>query len=418
MARMTSTSTRFFALALALVAPACGSSADGAAASSDAEIGACSQRVAPLPSEIDLGGEVSSVAIADLDGDGCRDIAAYVVSIEANELAKASLVVAFGDARWTYARRWKTLIAEERGIQGGPRGISTRDTSDDAVAMVDVDGDGKLDVLTASGVARWAASGVEWTPLPRAREEQLSPVRLFDLDGAGTKTIVRGTHDGEVERCDLGGECRKLPRAGADTFPVTDIVVGDFDHDGREDLLVGRHQEVAIDAQFFETYRTWLYGSRARFATPSAIDGMHSVDLEVADFDGDGFPDVASQVRETISDFPSITELWASKPTGFEKRTVLRNHDNHQDKAKLADVDGDGCVDYLKIGVDVGVAVHWGRCSGRVVTYEERAVLVSSKAGIGVQLLDPNGDGKGELVVRSGDRNAPKLIVLPAPRKP
>ena len=415
-----------FALLLASCGGTAGSSGGGAGdsraepttAEDEVRRRSCKGRDVPVPSAIDLGGVASAIAVGDLDGDGCRDVAAYVIHTTPDAEQSLYLRVAFGDVRATYARRWEVLLAEAQGVPEQPPVLSVRDTSDDAVAIVDVDGDGKADVLTAAGVARWTSRGLAWTPLPESSREALSPVRLFDLDGTGAKTIVRGTHAGEVERCSLGGACSLLPRAGADTFPVTDLVVGDFDHDGREDLLVGRHDEVHMDEQFFLHYRTWLYASRTAFATPVMIDGMHSVDLEVADLDGDGFPDVAAQVREAIPDFPSTTDLWVSKPTGFERRATLQNHDNHQDKAKLVDVDGDDCVDYLKIGVDFGVGIHWGRCAGRAVQYDERAVFVSGATGIGVQLFDLNGDGKGEIVVRPGVDGRPSLEVLPAPVKP
>lgn len=346
---------------------------------------ACKEPV-PLPERIEFVGEPSAVAVDDLDGDGCLDIA--LIEADAQWI---TLVIAWGDPEGTWSDRWTHRIRENNSVM--PMWW-TRDTSSQVIALGNWDGDGALDVATSTGIAlNTGARNLEWHPLPGEGAEPLFPVALVDLEGNGTTWLVRTTTSGCLERCSAVDACQHF---GGDPTPggnLNDMVVGDFDHDGRPDIVAGDSRD--------NPRVSWLWRSGSDWHEPVSLGEMHCVDYEVGDVDDDGFPDIVAQQKEFISDFPTYTDVWISKADGFEKLQTLYNYDNHNDAAALVDIDGDGCIDYLQIGVDRGVGLRWGNCT-RLEEHGPRAWIdVVERAGTGVQCLDITGDDQCELIIRN-----------------
>ncbi len=356
-----------------------------------------------------VGQTTSAIAAEDIDRDGCRDIVALVTSNGGTQL---SLVIAWGDSAGEWSERWTHLLKEVDVPPGGVPELSNRDSSSSVVDVADWNGDGFLDVATAGGIA---LGGLErtmvWHPLPGDIFNHMAPPAAFVQFDADVE-LLRGTAVGKFERCTHTEGCKPLVSAVGD-FPVTDFVVADLDRDGRPDILAGRDLEESCAPDGSLVVQTWLWSSRTDWSAPVAIMGMHTVDLEVADVNQDGFPDVVSQVREFISDFPSATDVWINQPDGLEKVQTMGNSDNHNDAMSVTDVDGDGCPDWLFIGVDVpSVGLSWGNCS----TFGPEGLLIPSQTGIGVQFLDVNGDGAKEIVIRTNfEEGRSGLQFVPAP---
>lgn len=347
--------------------------------------GAC-QGSSVIPATLDLGGEPSAVAVADLDRDGCKDLVALTVQDR-----QVNLVVAWGDPEGAWSARWL------RPLQGS-RPYTTRDTSSHLMALDDLDGDGWPDVLTAAGVVAGRKDRqLSFSSFPGGGANALLPVALVKLSGSPIPVLVRATFEGGIDVCQ-DGACEPLDVPYLSAMPATDLVSGDFDHDGYPDLLAGWIYE--------DPYTTWIWKGAGGWTVFEPVSGMHCKDLQVGDVDGDGFPDVVSQRLEYISDFPSDTDVWCSRPSGFELIQVLYNHDNHNDAAFLGQVDGAGCVDYLQIGVDIPqVGMRRGDCQYLGVHEPSREKDVGweeipAVQGIGVQCLDMTGDGICEIIIR------------------
>jgi hypothetical protein len=362
----------------------------------------------PLPKTIDLGGDASAIAVADVDGDGYRDLAAIV---KRSGEQRASLVVAFGDPDGTLTARWEHELL----------GAVVRGSRDSAacVAIGDLDGDGRLDLATASGIALGAGGRTfVWQSFGSEAEHAFQPAVIAELD---LRVVVRGSADGLIERCDASGECQPLPGQTPPCAPgegcaLEDLVIGDFDGDSKPDVLGGgppwTGQEQAL-----------LWTSSSGWQAPVLIAGMATVDLEVGDIDRDGVDDVIAQQRETISDFPAYTDVWLGSPGGiaplFRSQTIY-NHDNHNDAMALADASFDGCLDLLHVGVDTSqIALRLGSFSGdgcgEFLGEHDPSkpadvgwiTLPGVSGAIGIQQLDLNGDGVPEWIVR-----APPLLQL------
>ncbi|MGM0597381.1 MAG: hypothetical protein ACQES9_10115 [Myxococcota bacterium] len=342
---------------------------------------------------------VSAIAVADLDADGCLDIAAIVARASGTELA---LVIAWGDPEGKWGERWSHSIAQEpNNSPGAPPPFNTRDSSSSVVSIADFNGNGWLDVGVASGVAYGGPNReLSWQELPGDNHNFAWPLPAIFVEFSDSSQIelLRGTVAGDVERC-TPESCLALPVAG-EPYAVTEFAVGDFNHDGHLDVLAGRSLEEDYDPEEGLIVRSWLWpGSSDGFGEASAVDGMGVVDIEVADMNNNGYLDVVSQVREYISDFPSDTDVWISSPTGFTKIQTIGNNDNHNDAMAVADVNGDGCPDRLFIGVDIPeVAVTIGNCNGFSA---EKLFIPTDTTGIGVQFIDVNGDNIREIVIRA-----------------
>jgi hypothetical protein len=363
----------------------------------------------PLPKTISLGGDASAIAVADLDGDGYRDIAAIV---KRSGEQRASVVVAFGDPDGALAVRW------EHDLEGAV----VRESRDSAacIAIGDLDADGRLDLATASGVALGREGrSFSWQSFGMEAQHAFQPAAIAELDA---RVVVRGSADGLIERCDASGACQPLPGQTPPCAPgegcaVEDLVVGDFDGDSKPDVLGGGPPWTTQEE------KALLWTSSSGWQAPAVIAELATVDLEAGDIDQDGVDDVVAQQRETISDFPAYTDVWLGSPGGvaplFRAQTIY-NHDNHNDAMALADASFDGCLDLLRVGVDTSqVALRLGSYTGDgcVEFLGEHDPSKPADVGwikvpgvsgsIGIQQLDVNGDGIPEWIVR-----APPLIHL------
>jgi hypothetical protein len=358
----------------------------------------------PLPSELDLGGDTSAIAVGDVDADGRLDLAALVRQLDTE---RVRLVVAFGDAAGSYADRF------EQELEGSV--IRTaRDSSSNVVAIGDLDGDGLRDVVTASGAALGlGARRFRWQSFGGEARHALQPALLLTLD---SRVVVRGGSDGWIERCTAAGVCTPLPGQVPPCGPgegcaVEELVGGDFDGDGKTDVLGGGPPWTS------ETERAWLWGSLMGWKTPMVIEGLSTVDLEAGDIDKDGVDDVVAQKREAISDFPSYSDVWIGTPAGSTPLVLVQtiyHNDNHNEPSALADASFDGCLDLVHVGVDSSeIAVRIGTRTGEGCAEFLGAhdpgrpadvgwiARPGPPGAVGIQQADVNGDGIPEWIIRA-----------------
>jgi len=237
-----------------------------------------------------------------------------------------------------------------------------------AIALGDIDGDGRLDLVRGSSIGPSSVhrnAGIAFSPssIWTGPEEGTTAIALGDVDGDGDLDLVRCNYDRGVTLY-LGA----AGTFGADTAwmgpPHQTIALADVDGDGDLDL-------VAADA--YQPVATYANAGGTFSRTPAlAGPGEPTQCLALGDVDGDGRLDL---VRGNA--FAGST-LHLNLGTGFDALAAWTGAPN-TNAMVLADVNGDGRLDlvcgsaggttlYLNTGGTFGLTAAWtGPATDRVV---------------------------------------------------
>ena len=273
---------------------------------------------------------LTSLTLADLNGDGFRDVVCTAWSSDRLILLPGIAETYFGDPVFIPA-------------DGGPRDVH----------CADLDGDGKLEIVAAmyvSGeVAIWKDDGKgEYKPLTRfsSRGRLPSKIQIADINRDGKLDIVVShchTDDSVVIFYNDGSfrfSTSQEIMLGTDRevleHEIRDMIVADFDNDGHPDIavacymsgqvnvLMNRSTDSSIPQAFaIETYPMEPGKPRALCATDFNKDGM--TDIAVASWGSNMINFLINLTPQAISPPKKITEKEApSKKTGKEKESTKK----------------------------------------------------------------------------------------------
>lgn len=260
----------------------------------------------------------------------------------------------------------------------------------------DIDGDGNSDIVVRNAAAgklgHWRMRGHTVVSAPRSQSyaSQLALVATGDFDGDGRTDILwrRANHTFRLWTASGSGW---VPTT-IDRAPVqpASVVVGaaDIDGDGRDEVLI------VNSTSRFLTY--WKVAGTAQAGHPHyAINPANQL-VAAGDLNGDGRQDLVwmNSTRRL--------NLWWSNGEGFgEARSLLSSVPvpNGWGVAGVADITGDG----------QGDLVFFNRSNSRFMWWEVRAGQVHSRnapqqLNAGTQLValgDYNGDGKADALMRT-----------------
>ena len=342
------------------------------------------------------GAQPYGVAIGDLDGDGKPDLvlgnyASNTLSVYRNTSTSGSMTAGSFAAKVDFAT----------GAQ--PNGV----------AMGDVDGDGKLDIVIANvnantvSVYRNTGTSGSMTAGSFAAKVDFttgsSPmgVAIGDVDGDGKPDIIvpnQSSNTVSVYRnTSTSGSITTGSFAGRVDFTTGTgpyaVAVGDVDGDGKSDIVVINQGSNTVSV-FRNTgasgsITTGSFAAKVDFAT-----GATPVSVAIGDLDGDGKPDLASanNAGGTVSVFRNTSTTGSVTSASFDAKVDLPSGTGPT-TVRLGDVDGDG-------GLDVAVT-NYG--SNTV------SVLRNTRLGsiCGIKFNDLDGDG----VQDPGELGLPNWII-------
>lgn len=272
---------------------------------------------------------------------------------------------------------------------------------------VDIDQDGDLDIITSydrhSGSASvkstvvWYENVNPFSTWPQhviesdvPNSQHIGDLKVGDLDKDGKRDVVirhLGTPRIVVyyQNNSDSWSARRL-----DVRPREGLFVRDLDGDGRDDLIAngfvlfapssrsGTFEELTLDAAYYSLPNSGL---------------NNSVKIDVADFSGDGRPDVLFSVAEGAS----VYMAWYKNPSQPRSqswaRHMVQDPISKQHQAEVGDIDLDGDLDIYG-GYSFGSkGVFWWENKNGQGTSWQRHTIDADKGCYHCEAADFDGDG-------------------------
>jgi hypothetical protein len=250
-----------------------------------------------------------------------------------------------------------------------------------------------------------AAAGVGW-PNPKSLTNTQGTyfVLVADLNGDGIPDLVLGSNQVSIYLGNADGTYTKAPTISVQQAPTSyPIVIADFNQDGIPDLAVPLYgsNDIAI----------LLGKGDGTFAAPimASLPGfpVDVTQLVVADFNGDGIPDLA-----VIDSDNSIVDILLGNGDGtFAAETTKPPLSGIPLNFATGDFNGDGKTDLAVTENSGTIAILLGNGDG---TFAASGSVNSTSGGSPspIAVADFNGDGKLDIAVPAGTGASESVIVL------
>ncbi len=294
-----------------------------------------------------VGKKPTGIVAADLDQDGRPDLA-----VVDSGSGKVSILIGRGNGRFSGSRY----------IIVGP----ITGTGANAIIAADVEGNGRLDLLTANTLQNTVAVLIN-----RGNATFLPPQNYAVPNGAAY------------------------------------LAVGDFNRDGKPDLAVTQSTGSAVSVLINNTLPTPVPGGRS-FAAPHTLNsgrGNMADGVAVADFNHDGFPDLAV----TYFEDNSVRVLTGNRNGNFN-RTSVYPVGTQPYWVATGDLNNDGYSDLVTANTgDNTISVLMNNGSG-VVSFAAAKSYTVGMQPFQVAIGDLNGDGLPDIAVTNYGANTVSIL--------
>jgi hypothetical protein len=323
-----------------------------------------------------VGQSPTSVAVGDFKGDGKLDI------VTASAFSSNTISVLVGNGDGTFQ----------------PAASYGAGTNPIAVWTGDFNGDGKLDILTVNSdssvsVLLGNGNGTFQSPVVTSFvSNDPKALTVGDFNGDGKLDLAMPVSVPQVGDCALvvmlgkgDGTFAPAGAPSAGPVPIPDsMVAADINGDGKLDLVAVA--VVGVNVTVF------LGNGDGTFQTAlNSPTGISSAFLAVADFNGDGIPDVV------LSGSSGLAVLLGKGDGTFGPAILASSNDSGQ--VFVGDLNGDGKADIIAVAEPSGgIGVLLGNGDG---TFQPLiGTLLGTVVGEGTSLAlgDFNGDGKSDVV--------------------
>jgi hypothetical protein len=298
-----------------------------------------------------IAGGLSSMAAADFNGDGKLDLAAAGVAFN------SSVAVQLGNGDGSFQMPVNYSSGEGNGLN--------------PIVAADFNGDGKLDIAV------------------------ISQAGCFTLACPSTISVLLGNGDGTFQL--------------QTTYQTADgaqfLLVGDFNGDGKLDLVTGNNNNLSVSVLLGNGDGTF----QSHVDYP--LNGGHGVisSMVAGDFNGDGKLDLACVSGGNAA--PTLLSVLLGKGDGSFQTPIQTAPPTFGPSLITADVNGDGKLD-LVMAADYSpsglVYVFLGNGDG---SFQPAVSYAAGDSPGSVAASDLNADGKLDLVVAS--EHSPAVSILP-----
>ncbi|MGB3654038.1 MAG: FG-GAP-like repeat-containing protein [Rivularia sp. (in: cyanobacteria)] len=345
--------------------------------------------------DIDVGYESSFLVLGDLDNDADLDI---VIASGGGYNEEPSLSIMSNNGNATFAETTNYVIEE------GP----------EKVALGDVDGDGSLDIVTANndfyfsyglsvllndsnGAFSQAANYTE-----EAFDFEIYDVALGDVNGDGRQDIVTANSyysDGRVSVLlnEGDGTFADSTDYTVDTSPDS-LTLGDVNGDGRLDIVTANYYYYENGLSVLLQNEDGTFSDNTNYTTGGDVRSV-----VLGDADGDGFLDLLAANYDNDSVSVLLNKGDGTFKTETETETTEYDSEFTSKSVIVGDINQDSIPDTLILSYENTVAARLGNGDGTFTPEINSTIGTSNTFLEQVALGDVNGDGLPDLVAVSNN---------------